>query len=156
MVGTTTPLPTTTPQPPTMAPTSPPSSPPTSPPSSPPTSPPTMPPQTFPPTSSPTAAPTTQPPSGAGSAKGQIKVEVCITGASAVITLEDTVSLGTSWDGTQFPAVMFAPFSTTNNNYSAYTVTGVVSGGVLNITVSDGESQTTFPIPFVGDQTCPT
>jgi hypothetical protein len=60
------------------------------------------------------------------------------------VTLEGQVSQTTTWNGSSFPALAFSAFSTVNNNYPAYTVSGQMIAGAIQVVVANGGSQSTF------------
>ncbi|MBL4672671.1 MAG: hypothetical protein JKX81_10470 [Arenicella sp.] len=79
-----------------------------------------------------------------------INVNVCITGNIAQVTLEGLATQSASWNGTSFPAVVFAAFNTASNSYPAYTVSGQTVGSNLQVTVASGSFQSMFNLASGG------
>ncbi|MFT4607820.1 MAG: hypothetical protein ACI9WC_001568 [Arenicella sp.] len=67
------------------------------------------------------------------------------------MTLEGQVSQTTTWNGNSFPAIAFSAFSTVNNNYPAYTVSGQMIAGTLQVVVANGGNQSTFSLSAAAD-----
>ncbi len=80
-----------------------------------------------------------------------IAVQVCISGSSATVSLENGLqSMVGAWDGSSFAPIAFPAFTTAANAYPAYMVSGQLNGGMLDITVSGGGETSMFSIPSAG------
>lgn len=85
-----------------------------------------------------------------------VNVNVCIAGSIAEVTLEGLAAQSAAWNGSSFSAVVFSAFNTANNAYPAYTVSGQIVGGDLQVTVANGSNQSVFSLPSGGSGGCAT
>jgi hypothetical protein len=98
---------------------------------------------TFPPSSAPTTAAPTNVDDGS-SPTGRISITVTVEGGNVVVRAENSVFVTVPWTGSSFAGAVLAAFTTLNNKYPSYTVSGVLQGtDTLIVTILDNTNGAT-------------